>query len=155
MSCRSEVVARKITEGSLEVRLECRTCAVNICFAALRHPWIHFPHCSEVGDLRWSCFKCGKKLQSLYGCFPIYRGRTLCSSSDSSLVIEERARIVRGLRLLLPRNSGSAKFRASPALLAKSKEIEACRRRSKAFDGGCPDCGWCVPEESPRAWLLA
>ena len=51
-------VARKITEGSLEVRLECRTRAVNFYKAALRHPWIVAPHCSEVGDLRWSCSSC-------------------------------------------------------------------------------------------------
>ena len=55
----------------------------------------------------------------------------------------------------LPRNSGSAKFRAASALFAGSKEIEVCRRRSKAFEWSCLDCGWCVPEESPRAWLLA
>ena len=59
------------------------------------------------------------------------------------------------LGLLLPRNFGSAKFRAAPALLAGTKEIEGSRRRMKAFDWSCPDCGWCVPEESPRAWLLA
>ena len=70
-------------------------------------------------------------------------------------MIEERAKIVRDLGLLLPRNSGSAKHRAAPALLSGAKEIQACRRRSKAFDWSCPDCGWCVPEESPRAWLLA
>ena len=27
---------------------------------ALRHPWIHSPHCSVDGDLRWSCSKCGR-----------------------------------------------------------------------------------------------
>ena len=72
-------------------------------------------------------------------------------------MIEERATIVRDLGLLLPGNSccGSAKFRAAPALLTGTKEIEACRRRTKAFDWSCPDCGWYVPEESPRAWLLA
>ena len=70
-------------------------------------------------------------------------------------MIEERARLVRDLGLLFPRNSGSAKFTAAPAFLAGTKEIEACRRRSKAFDGSCPDSGWCVPEESPRVWLLA
>ena len=70
-------------------------------------------------------------------------------------MIEQRARLVPDLGLLLPRISGSAKFRAAPALLAGTKETEACRRRSKAFDWSCPDCGWCVPEESPRAWLLA
>ena len=87
--------------------------------------------------------------------FSSCRGRTPCSSSDSSPVIEEHARIIRDLGLLLPRNSGSAKFRAAPALLSGTKEIEVCRRRSKAFDCSCPDSGWCVPEESPRAWLLA
>ena len=70
-------------------------------------------------------------------------------------VLEERAIIVRDLGLLLPRNSGSAKFRAAPALLAGTKEIEVCRRRTKAFDWSCPECVWCVPEECPRAWLLA
>ena len=70
-------------------------------------------------------------------------------------VMEVRARIVRDLGLMLPGNSSSSKFRAAPALLAGTKEIEVCRRRSKAFDLSCPDCGWCVPEESPRAWLLA
>ena len=69
--------------------------------------------------------------------------------------MEERARTLRDLGLLLPRNSGSVKFRAAPAVLAGSKEIQLCRRRSKAFDWSCPDCGWCVPEESPRACLLA
>ena len=57
-------VARKISEGSSDSR---RTGAVRICKAALRHPWIHSPHCSVDGDLRWSCSKCGKKLQSLNG----------------------------------------------------------------------------------------
>ena len=66
------LVARKISEGSLDFRLECRTHAVRICEAALRHPWIHFPHCPVDGYLRWSCSKCGKKLQSVNGCFPIY-----------------------------------------------------------------------------------
>ena len=41
------------------------------------------------------------------------------------------------------------------SLLIGTKEIEVCRRRSKAFDWSCPDCGWCVPEETPRTWLLA
>ena len=77
-----------------------------------------------------------------------------CASSDLPPVMEERARIVRDMGLLLPRNSGSAKFRAAPALSAGTKEIEACLRRSKAFDWSCPDSGWCVPEESPRARLL-
>ena len=148
-------VARKISEGSSDVSLECRTRAVRICKAALRRPWIHSPHRSVTGDLRWSCSKGGKKLQSLNGCFPVYRGRNPCASSDSPPVLEERAMIVRGLGLLLPRNTGSAKFRAAPALLTGTKEIEVCRRRTKAFDWSCPDCGWCVPEESPRAWLLA
>ena len=44
--------ARKISEGLLEGRHECRTRAVKICFAASRHPWIHSLQCSEVGDLR-------------------------------------------------------------------------------------------------------
>ena len=148
-------VARKISEGSSDVRLECRTRAVRICKAALRHPWIHSPHCSVDGDLRWSCSKCGEKLQSLNGCFPIYRGRNPCATSDPPPVLEERAIVVRDLGLLLPRNSGSAKFRAAPALLAGTKEIEVCRRRTKAFERSCPDCGWCVPEEFPRARLLA
>ena len=78
-------VARKISEGSSDVRLECRTRAVRICKAALRRPWIHSRHCSVDGDLRWSCSKCGKKLQSLNGCFPIYRGRNPCASSDHHL----------------------------------------------------------------------
>ena len=119
--------------------------------AALRHPWIHSPHSPVDGDLLWSCSTCGKKLQSLNGCFPIYRGRNPCATSDPPLVLEERA-IVRDLGLLLPRNFGSAKFRAAPALLAGTKEIEVCRRRTKAFDWSCPDC---VPAESPRVWLLA
>ena len=74
-------VAGKIFEGSLDVRPECRTRAVKMCTAALRHPWVHSPHCNADGDLRWSCFQCGKKLQSLNGCFPVYRGRALRSSS--------------------------------------------------------------------------
>ena len=35
-------VVRKIPEVSSDFRLECRTRAVRICEAALRHPWIHF-----------------------------------------------------------------------------------------------------------------
>ena len=62
-------VARKIGEGALEVRLECRTRAIKICKAALRHPWIHSPHCSEDGGLRWSCSKCGKKTAEPHGLF--------------------------------------------------------------------------------------
>ena len=83
-------VARKISEGSSDVRLECRTRAVRICKAALRHPWIHSPHRSVNGDPLSSCSKCGKKLQSL-GCFPIYRGRNPCATSDLPPVLEERA----------------------------------------------------------------
>ena len=90
-------VARKISDISLDVRLECRTRAVKICKAALRHPWIHSPHFSDDGDLRWSCSNCGKKMQSIDGCFPIHRGRNPCSSSDLPPVMEERARIVRDL----------------------------------------------------------
>ena len=69
-------------------------------------------------------------------------------------LLEERAIIVRDVGLLLPGNSGSAKFRAAPALLAGKKEIEVCKRRTKAFDWSCPGCGWCVPEETPGAWML-
>ena len=36
-------VARKTAEGSVHVRLECRTREVKICKAALRQPWIHIP----------------------------------------------------------------------------------------------------------------
>ena len=74
-------VARKISELSSDVRLECLTRAVTICKAALRHPWIHCPHCSVDGDLRWSCSDCGKTLQSPNGCFSIYRGRNPCASN--------------------------------------------------------------------------
>ena len=88
-------VARKISEGSSDFRLECRTRAVRICKAALRHPRIHSPHCSVDGGLRCSCSKCGKKLQSLSGCFPIYRDRNQCATSDLPPVLEERAIIVR------------------------------------------------------------
>ena len=144
-------VARKISERSSDVRLECRTRAVRICQAALRHPWIHSPHCSVNGDLLWCCSKCGKKLQSLDGCFPIYRGRNPCATSNPPPVLEERAIIVRDLGLLLLGNSGSAKFRAAPALLAWTKEIEVCRRRTKAFDWSCPDCGWFVPGRVPTS----
>ena len=42
-------VARKISEGSSDVRLESRTRAVRICKAALRHPWIHSPHVLRSG----------------------------------------------------------------------------------------------------------
>ena len=70
-------------------------------------------------------------------------------------VLEELARIVSDLGLFLPRNSGSPKFRAAPALLAGTKVIDVCRRRTKAFDWSCPDCGWCEAEKSQRAWLLA
>ena len=155
VSCRLEVLPERFSRWSSDVRLECRTRAVKICKVALRHPWIHSPHCSVDGDLLWSCSKCGKELQSLDCCFPIHRGRNPCATSDPPPVLDERAIIVRDLGLLLPGDSGSAKFRAAPALLTGSEEIEACRRRSKAFVWSCPDCGWCVPEESPRAWLLA
>ena len=40
--------------------------------------------------------------------------------------------------------TGHAKLRAAPALLAGTKETEVCRRRTKAFDWSCPDCGWRV-----------
>ena len=154
MSCRPDLLPKKKNaEGSLEGRHECRTRTVKICEAALRHPWIHSPHCLEEGGLRSKCSKCGKKLPSPNVCFPIYFGSAPCSSCDSSTVTEERAKIVRDLGLLLPRNSGSAKHSAAPALWSGSKETEVCRRRSKAFDWSCPDCGWCVPEENPRAWL--
>ena len=59
------------------------------------------PHCSVDGDLRGSCSKCCMKLQSLDGCFPIYRGRNPCSSSDLPLVLEERAIIVRDVPSLV------------------------------------------------------
>ena len=39
-------------------------------------------------------------------------------------------------------------------MLRQRTKFEVCRRRTKAFDWSCPHCGWCVPEESPRAWLL-
>ena len=84
-------VARKMSKGSSDVRLECRTRAVRICKAALRHPWIHSPHCSVNGDLLWSCSKCGKKLHSLNGCFPMHCGRNPCATSDPPLVLEARA----------------------------------------------------------------
>ena len=54
----------------MNVRLECRTRAVKICTAALRHPWIHSPHCSVDGDLLWNCSKGCKKLHCLNVVFP-------------------------------------------------------------------------------------
>ena len=117
----------------LRGRHECRTRTVKICEAALRHPWIHSPHCPEEGGLRSKCSKCGKRLPSPNVCFPIDFGRAPCSSCDSSPVIKECAKTVRDLGLLLPRNSGSLKHSAVPALWSGSKEIEVCRRLFEGF----------------------
>ena len=100
VSCRLEEISE---EESSDFRLECRARAVRICKAALRHPWIHSPHCSVDGDLLWKCSKCGKKLQSLNACFHIFRGRKSCATNVPPPVLEERANIVRDLGLLLPR----------------------------------------------------
>ena len=80
------------------------------------------------------CFKkVGDELPipSLNVCFAIFCGRSPCSHCDSSLVIEERGKIVRDLGLLLPRNSGSAKHLAAPAVLSgprRSKLASAALR---------------------------
>ena len=70
--------------------------------------------------------------------------------------MEERARIVRDLGLWLPRNSGEIPcYTSALGWELGVRKLRFCRRRTKAFDWSCPDCGWCVPEESPRASLLA
>ena len=65
-------VAGKIFQGSVDVRLECRTRAVKNCKATVRHPWLHSPHYSVDGDRQWSCSICGKKLHSPNMYFPIF-----------------------------------------------------------------------------------
>ena len=59
MSRPSEKHSADKCQNSSKLCGRCR--AVRICKAALRHPWIHSPHCSVDGDLLWSCSKSVKK----------------------------------------------------------------------------------------------
>ena len=97
--------------GSLDIRLECRTRAVRICKAALRHPWIHSPHCSVDGDLQWSCSKCTvRNCRASVVVIP----STVIDIRALPTVIEECAKIVRDLGAHgCFETPGSAKHRAA------------------------------------------